>query len=44
MKASVVLRRRPEDRAFVVEDQGARAARADVDAQNRNGEAPLSLG
>jgi len=32
MKFSVVLRRRPEDRAFVIEDQGARAPGADVDA------------
>ena len=33
----VVRRRRPEQAAVVVEDQGARAARADVDAENRNG-------
>ena len=40
----VVPRLGPEQAAVVVEDQGARAARADVDAENRNGAPPLSLG
>jgi hypothetical protein len=40
MERGVVRRLRSEQVAALAQDQGARAAGADVDAEDRNGESP----